>query len=91
MKGRDGRTWRRFVAMCKRELPPVCHLCGHIIDMRLHWNDPMAWTLDHIIPLARGGAPEDISNAAPAHRVCNSKKGAKQNYQQAKPKQSRVW
>jgi len=91
MKGRSGRTWRRFVALCKRELPPVCHLCGKLIDMRLHWNDPESWTIDHITPLALGGAPEDLANAAPAHRKCNSKKGARLNYPPKKPKQSRIW
>lgn len=91
MKGRDGRSWRRFVALCRRELPPICHLCGGVIDMGLHYNDPMSWTIDHIIPLAEGGAPESLSNAAPAHRRHNSQKGAKLNYQHSKPKQSRIW
>jgi 5-methylcytosine-specific restriction endonuclease McrA len=91
VKGRDGRSWRKFVALCKRELPPVCHLCGGMINMGLHHNDPMAWTIDHRVPLAKGGAPEDLNNAAPAHRRCNSMKGAKENYQHKKPKQSRPW
>lgn len=91
MKGRSGRSWRKFVAICKRELPPVCHLCGGLIDLSLHWNDPMSWTIDHIRPLSEGGLPEDLSNAAPAHRRCNSIKGAKLNYKANKPKQSRVW
>jgi 5-methylcytosine-specific restriction endonuclease McrA len=91
LKGRDGRSWRKFVALCKRELPPVCFYCGGIIDMGLHHNDAMSWTIDHITPLVAGGAPEDLSNAAPAHRRCNSIKGTKQNYTATKPKQSRVW
>lgn len=91
MRGREGRPWRRLVKVAKRELPPVCGICGGMIDMTLHWNHEMAWTLDHIRPLAEGGAPEDLSNLTPAHRVCNSKKGAKLNYRQGKPKQSRVW
>ncbi|MFF5973720.1 HNH endonuclease [Streptomyces sp. NPDC012769] len=77
--------------MCKRELPPVCHLCGGLIDTGLHWNDPRAWTLDHIHPLLHGGAPEDLANVAPAHRGCNSKKGAKTDYNPPRPKQSRIW
>lgn len=89
--GRDGRSWRAFVALCKRELPPVCHICEKAIDMTLHWNDPYAWTVDHIVPLAEGGAPEDLSNAAPAHRVCNSRKGARLNYTPQKTKGSRTW
>lgn len=91
MKGRSGRPWRRLVALAKRELPPVCHLCGKIIDMGLHYNDEWAWTLDHLTPLASGGAPEDLSNVAPAHRKCNSIKGANSNYRPKPPKQSRIW
>ena len=91
MKGRSGRSWRKFVQLCKRELPPICHLCGKMIDMSLHWNDEWAWTIDHIIPLAEGGAPESLENAAPAHRICNSIKGAKMNHKMTKPKQSRPW
>lgn len=92
MKGRDGRPWRRIVAIAKRELPPICHICGGIIDMGLHWNDARAWTLDHVTALANGGDPESLANLRPAHRGCNSRKGAKINYEpQKKPKQSRVW
>ncbi|MFD4474684.1 HNH endonuclease [Streptomyces sp. NPDC058471] len=91
MRGRSGRPWRRLVAQAKRELPPICHLCGKLIDMSLHWNDEWAWTLDHIHPLAHGGAPEDLGNVAPAHRGCNLKKGAKINYTPPKLRQSRIW
>jgi len=70
----------------------VCHLCGGIIDMRLSYNDPYSWTLDHLTALANGGAPEDLANVAPAHRSCNSRKGARKNYRPPEgPKQSRIW
>lgn len=91
MRGRSGRPWRRLVALAKAELPPVCHLCGHLIDLSLYHNDPMSWTLDHLHPLAHGGAPEDMGNVAPAHRVCNSRKGARMNYTPQAPRQSRIW
>lgn len=47
----------------------ACYLCGHETD-----RDDR--TLDHVVPLTRGGkhAP---SNVRVAHRRCNSKKGAK--------------
>jgi 5-methylcytosine-specific restriction endonuclease McrA len=91
LKGRSGRPWRRLVALARRELPPVCHLCGGMIDMGLDHNDAMSWTLDHIRPLANGGSPEDLSNVAPAHRRCNSKKGANNSYNGNKIKRSRIW
>jgi 5-methylcytosine-specific restriction endonuclease McrA len=59
--------------------------------MGLDHNDPMSWTLDHIHPLANGGAPEDLANVAPAHRRCNSKKGASNSYNGTKIKRSRIW
>ncbi|MBC7933538.1 MAG: HNH endonuclease [Rubrivivax sp.] len=45
----------------------VCYLCGEFLSVH-------EMTLDHVVPLARGGAhtPE---NLRPAHRSCNSRKG----------------
>ena len=48
-----------------------CHLCGKKINPRLEPNHLMGATLDHIVPLARGGA-DASHNVAPAHRLCNS-------------------
>lgn len=42
----------------------VCHLCG----------EPGADTLDHVVPLSRGGS-NGVGNLRPAHRGCNSRKG----------------
>lgn len=46
----------------------VCHLCKKTIE-----KDQMSW--DHVIPLARGGTHTE-ENLKPAHRRCNSLKGA---------------
>lgn len=91
MKGRSGRPWRRLVQTARRELPPVCHLCGALIDLSLHRNDAMAWTLDHLTPLAEGGAPESLANLAPAHRRCNSRKGGRADYVPPTRKKGRPW
>jgi len=53
-----------------------CHICGKPIDYDLPYFDPMAFQVDHIIPLSRGGA-DDLTNKAAAHRKCNSKKRAR--------------
>ena len=91
-KGRTGRPWRRLVMLAKQELPHVCHLCEAPIDVTLHHLDDMSWTLDHLHPLAHGGAPEDLGNVLPAHRICNLRKGARTDYTPPpKPKGSRVW
>lgn len=37
-------------------------------------NDPLYATVDHIIPLSKGGA-DHISNMTLMHKACNQKKG----------------
>lgn len=52
----------------------VCHLCGEEISRFATRDDYMRVTLDHIIPLSKGG--EHIkANVAPAHWICNMQKG----------------
>jgi 5-methylcytosine-specific restriction endonuclease McrA len=47
-----------------------CHLCREKIDPTLSHPDPMCATVDHVVPLSRGGT--DLrSNVAPAHLRCN--------------------
>lgn len=53
-----------------------CHICGEPIDYTLHYLDPRAFVVDHIVPLAKDG-PDNLSNKAAAHRECNSKKRAR--------------
>jgi 5-methylcytosine-specific restriction endonuclease McrA len=53
----------------------TCWICGQLIDLSLDYNHKSALTLDHVIPLARGGT-DDLDNLRPAHRACNSKRGA---------------
>lgn len=52
----------------------TCHLCKKPIDQTAQVPHPQAATIDHIIPLAKGGAHER-ANVAAAHFLCNSKKG----------------
>ena len=54
---------------------PPCALCGEPIDYSLPHGDPGEFTIDHIIPIARGG-PDTLSNLQAAHRECNRRKGA---------------
>lgn len=52
----------------------ICQLCSAPIDPLLEWPDRMSRTLDHVVPLARGGTHEP-ANVQLAHAVCNSRKG----------------
>jgi 5-methylcytosine-specific restriction endonuclease McrA len=71
---RNGRPYRRLVADLKRRGDP-CWLCGCPIPPGLDARHPMSFTLDHVVPLSRGGPLLDPANARAAHRRCNSAKG----------------
>jgi len=51
----------------------TCKLCGLPCQRDAQVPDYMAPTLDHIVPLSRGGK-HDESNAQCAHFICNSRK-----------------
>lgn len=55
----------------------VCGICGKPVDKTLRYPDPMAATVDHIIPLARRGDPISIDNLQLAHWICNRQKSDK--------------
>lgn len=52
----------------------ICHLCQSPVDPGLSWPDIMSATIDHVVPLSRGGTHER-QNVALAHLGCNSRKG----------------
>lgn len=61
-----------------------CAICGKPIDYSLDWwidprdgkrkRHPYSFEYDHKKPYARGGT-NAWSNAQPAHRICNERKG----------------
>ena len=59
--------------MAKRRDISRCHYCGVGISRRLPQGDPKAATLDHVVPLAKGGEWK-LYNLVPACRACNMKK-----------------
>lgn len=78
MARQASRKWKNRVARVRRELErdpskAVCHLCGDPIDMSLPYLHPRAFTLDHVVAIARGG--DELGEARPAHRTCNSSRG----------------
>ena len=73
--GRNVVRRNRDRAMIRRGRP-ACHICGLPIDYDLPYLDPGEFVVDHIVPLAKGGA-DDLSNKAAAHRACNAAKGAR--------------
>jgi len=47
----------------------ICYLCDHCIHVGEKWD------VEHIVPLALGGA-DDVTNMAPAHKACHAPKTA---------------
>jgi 5-methylcytosine-specific restriction endonuclease McrA len=50
-----------------------CAVCQEPIDLDLKRTSRMGLTVDHWIPLSKGGS-DDLSNLRPAHWICNLKK-----------------
>lgn len=77
---------RARMANCERESFPdseiferdgfVCGICNEPVDMELRFPDVMSASLDHIIPLSRGGG-HVRSNVRLAHLGCNARKCAR--------------
>ena len=53
----------------------ICGICGQKINRRLKWPHPRSKSLDHIVPLSRGGA-HIPQNVQAAHLRCNISKHA---------------
>ena len=66
---------RRKVREWLRAQGLPCHICGQAIDYSLPAGDPMSFEVDEIVPVSKGGSPVDRSNVAPAHRICNQRRG----------------
>ncbi|MGN1276826.1 MAG: HNH endonuclease [Floccifex sp.] len=55
----------------------ICGICGKPVDKKIKYPHPMSATIDHIIPIDRGGHPSDINNLQLAHFKCNRQKADK--------------
>ena len=53
-----------------------CYLCGDRINFKLKWPHPKSPSLDHIVPLSRGGT-HTLDNVAMACLSCNHSKNAR--------------
>lgn len=58
-----------------------CRLCGRLVSLSKHWPDPKSASIDHIIPLSKGG-DDTYRNTQLAHLGCNSRKRDSVNGQQ---------
>ena len=52
----------------------VCGICGKPVDKSLRYPHPLSPTIDHIIPIIKGGHPSEMDNLQLAHFTCNRAK-----------------
>lgn len=55
----------------------LCQLCQQPIDPDLRWPDPGSASLDHVVPISRGGE-HSYRNVWAAHLDCNCSKGSRE-------------
>ncbi len=53
-----------------------CGICGGSVDKQKRHPDPLAASIDHIVPVSRGGG-DDLTNLQLSHFRCNWKKGGR--------------
>lgn len=54
----------------------LCGICNEKVDLDVKHPDPLFGSIDHIVPLAKGGS-NDLDNLQIAHLKCNLSKGAR--------------
>ena len=62
---------RRALVARVRAMGEPCHICGLPIPPDAPAGTPLAFELDELVPVSRGGSPVDFENTAGSHRVCN--------------------
>ena len=73
---RRGARWANG-RTCHREIAErdgfICHICKEAVDMALPRTHKMGATVDHVVPVAKGGTDEP-DNLKLAHWLCNIRK-----------------
>lgn len=77
-RGHAPWEWRKRVTRERKRLErdpslAVCWQCREPISMDLPPSHPRGFTLDHLVPLSRGGTWD--GEAKPCHRTCNASRG----------------
>jgi 5-methylcytosine-specific restriction endonuclease McrA len=88
--GRGGAAWVALVRQVRRE-EDTCWLCRRPIDPDAAPKTRWAFSVDHVVPLSRGGHPLHRDNARAAHYGCNSARGNRVPAVVQVPVSSRVW
>lgn len=71
---RGGDSEKFFAAEIFKRDEWVCQLCGGKVDPALRHPDPLSASLDHVVPVSKGGG-HTRANVQLAHLVCNTARG----------------
>ena len=71
------KEWALAKKRAKASFDHICAMCGKELDATAKPYTHNAIEIDHIIPLARGGHPTELSNLQLACMKCNRTKGTK--------------
>lgn len=78
---RADHTWAKAAYQKAKKIiyksQTVCGICGRAVDFDKVFPDPWSPTLDHIIPVQKGGDPASLENLQLAHLQCNRIKSTK--------------
>lgn len=61
----------------------TCQICNEPVDMSLPRTSRFGATLDHIMPISKGGT-DTLENLQLSHWVCNNRKSDKVNYAESR-------
>jgi 5-methylcytosine-specific restriction endonuclease McrA len=80
-KNRADHTWAKAQYQKAKKIifasQSVCGICGRPVDFDKKFPDPWSATIDHIIPVIKGGDPTSLENLQLAHSYCNRQKSTK--------------
>lgn len=57
-----------------RKTAERCAICGGVFDRELKYPHPLSISIDHIVPVTKGGSSR-LNNLQAVHLVCNTRKG----------------
>lgn len=63
----------------------ICGICSTPVDPSLEYPDPMSVSLDHAVPMSRGGG-HLMANCQCSHLDCNTRKGARYDREAGLPR-----
>ncbi|WP_154606681.1 HNH endonuclease [Rhodococcus sp. AQ5-07] len=88
--------WRQVRAYFKKHEPAEgyeCAICGDLVNPQAPPRSRGTLSIDHRIPVAKGGAPYSLDNLRPTHLACNSSRCARGDaeVEMMQPTGSQVW